>query len=525
MRLQTAGERATPSGDEAYGETRRSQLLLAATIAVVVAGIALRFLTTSELWMDEAIAVTIARLPLDDLIAAVRQDGHAPLYYLLLHGWVQIVGAGDIAVRALSGLMAAACLPLAWAAGRRLGGGQCAWVTLVLLASSPFAIRYASEARMYALVHLLVLVGYLAVRRALQAPSLPRVAAVGLLTGLLTLSHYWSFYLLAAVAALLVALAWRIERRRPALWTLAGMGAGAMMFLPWLPSFAYQMQVSPPNGTSKGPISGAIATLVGFGGVSASAPAKLLSVLIASLAALALLGRSSGKWHIELDLRTRPGARAEAAVAAGTLILALLATVVLQAPYTPRYASVIFPLVVLVTALGARTLAHPTVRYGIVGLAVALGLGEAAKDAVTPRTQAGDAARLIRSRGKPGDVVAYCPDQLGPAMSRLLPSGYRQLTFPASARPDLVDWAGYEQRSRSGDPAALARRAVELAGPNHDIWLVWGDGYLHLEGKCPAVNTALTAARPRSETLVRRNRNSLEKGILEDHNVTRAPPG
>ena len=52
-----------------------------------------------------------------------------------------------------------------WAAGRRLGGRTTATIALLLLASSPFAIRYATEARMYSLVTLLALGGYLAVVR------------------------------------------------------------------------------------------------------------------------------------------------------------------------------------------------------------------------------------------------------------------------------------------------------------------------------------------------------------------------
>src|SRR2546422_7089870 len=46
--------------------------------------------------------------------------------------------------------------------------------TLVVVASSPFAIRYATEARMYSLVGLLVLAGFLALSKALQKPTRTR---------------------------------------------------------------------------------------------------------------------------------------------------------------------------------------------------------------------------------------------------------------------------------------------------------------------------------------------------------------
>ena len=91
-------------------------------IALIVIGIGLRFWTLSDLWMDEAQTVTIAKLPLHSIPGALRQDGAPPLYYVLLHFWMRLVGQGDLAVRSLSGMASVVALPFAWAAGKRLGG-------------------------------------------------------------------------------------------------------------------------------------------------------------------------------------------------------------------------------------------------------------------------------------------------------------------------------------------------------------------------------------------------------------------
>ena len=163
----------------------------------------LRFVQRSPLWLDEALSVNIARLPLGDLFEALRHDGHPPLYYVLLHGWMEVVGEGDFAVRALSGIFAVASLPLAWIAGRRLAGPAGARWALVVVALSPYCVRYATEARMYSLVMLLVLAGYLVLSDALDRAPAWRLAALALISGLLLLSHYWSFYLLAATGLVL----------------------------------------------------------------------------------------------------------------------------------------------------------------------------------------------------------------------------------------------------------------------------------------------------------------------------------
>src|SRR5256885_8101277 len=104
------------------GPATHRRALTAAVVAVVALGVVLRFLTTSHLWLDEALTVNIARLPLSRIPDALRHDGSPPLYYLLLHGWITVLGAGDVAVRALSATFAVATLPLMWLAGLRLGG-------------------------------------------------------------------------------------------------------------------------------------------------------------------------------------------------------------------------------------------------------------------------------------------------------------------------------------------------------------------------------------------------------------------
>ena len=53
-------------------------------------------------WIDEAISVGIASHPLTEIPGALRQDGSPPLYYLLLHEWMALVGTGEEETRALS---------------------------------------------------------------------------------------------------------------------------------------------------------------------------------------------------------------------------------------------------------------------------------------------------------------------------------------------------------------------------------------------------------------------------------------
>ncbi|MDP9435911.1 MAG: glycosyltransferase family 39 protein, partial [Actinomycetota bacterium] len=221
--------------------SRRPGTVPLAVGVVLVLGVLVRLGTRSALWLDEALSVAIAQQPLADLPDALRRDGAPPLYYVLLHGWTALFGTGTAAVRALSQVAALAALPLAWLAGRRLGGRGAGWTAALLLATSPFAVRYANEARMYSLVVLLVLAGVLALDTALRDPRLRRLLPLALLSGSLALTHYWALFLLTVVGTGLLGAAALGRARGPALRCALALVAGGVLFLPWLPVFLFQV--------------------------------------------------------------------------------------------------------------------------------------------------------------------------------------------------------------------------------------------------------------------------------------------
>ena len=206
----TNTQAAAPSAEpaEAPAETGSRWWLTVGWVVVAVAAVAcvaLRFWTRSHLWLDEALSVNIALLPVADIPEALRHDGHPPLYYFLLHAWMSVFGETDRVVRALSGVFAVAALPLMWFAGRRLGGRTVAWLALVVLALNPWAVRFATEARMYSMVVFLVLAGYLLVMAALDRRSMWLLVGIAVVTAALVLTHYWALYLVTATVALIAA--------------------------------------------------------------------------------------------------------------------------------------------------------------------------------------------------------------------------------------------------------------------------------------------------------------------------------
>jgi mannosyltransferase len=484
-----------------YVDEGLPRLLCLVALAVLAVGVVLRFWTRSDLWLDEALTVDIARLPLHQIPSALREDGSPPLYYFLLHFWMELFGQSDLGVRSLSGVFGVVSLPLTWLAGRRLGGRVVAWTATLLVATSPFAVRYSTENRMYMMIVVLTLVGYLVLDSALKRPTKPRLAAVALITGLLSLSHYWCLYLLAAV---ILMLAWMSRsgapRFRAARACLISVLAGFVLLLPWAAILVFQLFHTGTPWSQPASFAAMVNAVSSFAGGGTSA-GRALGLIFFGLMALGLFGLGRDARHIDLDLLTRPRSRGVAWVAGGTLVIAILAGLVLKSAFSERYTAVMFAAFVLLVALGLSTVVNRVLRLTILALAVVLGLAGSELNINTNRTQAAQLTARIEKVGSPGDLVVYCPDQLGPAAARLLRGSFRQITYPRGTGPQRVDWVNYAQVNEASHPAAFARKAVAMAG-QHNIFLVWSPDYLTLTAKCTQLEADLAALRPHSKALI-----------------------
>lgn len=505
VRLQSARPGGLRAGRQ-VGEQAPPELI-ALAVAAVLAGVVLRFVADSPLWLDEALSVNIAQLPVGEIPEALRHDGHPPLYYLLLHGWIRLFGTSDLAVRSLSGVFALGTLPLAWLAGRRRGGPVLAWLALLVLAISPFALRYATETRMYALVMLLVLAGWLLVDGALRLgrDRWIHLVAIALTAGALLYVHYWSLWLLIAVGTLVV---WRARQageaaeRHRARRVLVALASGGLLFVPWLPVLVDQARHTgtPWSGPPR-PTSILATTLTDFGGGNFR-DAELVSGMILVLVLVAAFGSTRDRFRIEIDVRTTPPFRAESYVIAATLTLGAAATYATWSAYATRYAAVVFPLVMLLVAGGISRFGDRWVRDGVALAITGAFLLGAVYNVTSVRTQAGVIGAAVAEHAAAGDVVVYCPDQLGPAGSREMPGGLVQLVYPTLDGPARVDWREYEQRNRLADPVAIAEQILLRAGPSHRVFVVWSGSYATLEGQCETLVEILAAARPGATLLV-----------------------
>ena len=447
---------------------------------------------------------------------------------------MDLFGGSDFAVRALSGVISVASLPLFWLAGRRLGGRAVAWVTFFLAVSSPFAINYATSARMYSLMIFWSVLGFLALSRALENPTRGRLVALGAVTAAMLYTHYWGLYLVLAAGGWLAWRVWRTGTGERALWAMI---AGAVLWLPWTPVFAFQaLHTGTPwtSAASAADLLGVFGDFAGGGSWGA-----LLMFATFALFLVGVFGRTvvsgtridtigpdgqvrpiEARRAVVLELRPRPGMAPLVVVAAGTLILAVLLGVVANSAFVARYTAVVLPLFLLVVGAGVAVLPGRRFRLACMGVLVLAGLLTGLGQNGQQRTQAAQIAAVLNVQAQAGDVVVYCPDQLGPAVDRLLRvPGITEITFPRGIGPQRVDWVDYVKVIAATDVDTFARSALARVPSGHTLWLVWRDGYPGLRGDCGFLKSWLDLLRPPGTTLVYQRGNS----YFEFENLVRYP--
>ena len=176
------------------------------------------------------------------------------------------------------------------------------------------------------------------------------------------------------------------------------------------------------------------------------------------------------------------------------------------------------PLFLLVVAAGVAVLPGRRFRVGVLAVLVLAGLLTGLGENGQQRTQAAQVAAVLNVQAQPGDLVVYCPDQLGPAVDRLLRvPGVTEITFPRAIGPQRVDWVDYKKVIAATDVDAFAQAALARSRPGHTLWLVWRDGYPGLGGDCGYLKSWLDLLRPPGATLVHQHAN----GYFEYENLVR----
>ena len=165
-------------------------------LLVLSVGLFLRVydLGTESLWADEGLSVATVSGNFVEMKNRLTRSIHPPLYYLVLHGWTRLFGTSEVAVRFPSVLFGLISILLAYNIGKELFSQNVGLLTSLMVAISPFHIRYAQEARNYSLLFMLSLISLFYFIKMLKKDSWQTTILYSISSLLLIYTHVYGLF-------------------------------------------------------------------------------------------------------------------------------------------------------------------------------------------------------------------------------------------------------------------------------------------------------------------------------------------
>jgi hypothetical protein len=449
----------------ALPDVERLPWRLAGSIAALGALLVVSFVVRSRalaagFWIDEGLSVGIASFPLDQIPEVLRQDGSPPLYYALLHVWMEVFGRAEQQTHMLSLAFALLTVPAGLWAGWTLFEPRVGWICAALCAINPFLTVHAQETRMYALMVLLSLLATTAFVHAFVRGRRRYLPLFGALFALMLYTHNWALFygFGAAVAVLFLARERPAARRRLLLDGLMMFGAAGLVYAPWVPTLLFQvMHTGAPWSTAPPPQAplGRLASLLG--GDSAA----LVMLLGAGAGVVALLEQ---RGHGD---ERRAAVLAMIVLGVTTLVVAWLVSQVAPA-YTTRYLAVVVgPLLMLAAAGLARS-----ARLGLVALLIVAFFWTG-----QPDLEAKSSTRNVLSEVKwmlaPGDLVLSTHPERMAVLDYYLPRGLQYASpLGPDVEPGVMDWRDSLKRLKAARPERTLDPLLDRMPEGRQVLLV-----------------------------------------------------
>ena len=177
------------------------------------------------------------------LTLATNDPHHPPLYYMIARYWAMAFGDSTTTYRLLSAFLSVLAFPaIYWLSLELFGSPIIGWISVAVIASSPFAVLYAQEAREYALWTVIILLLNWSLLRAMRLTrdtgclKQKKVVSWGIYSILTALSLYTSMStsLIMASQALYVFIAEKLRLTKTVIAYLISATISLILFLPWI---------------------------------------------------------------------------------------------------------------------------------------------------------------------------------------------------------------------------------------------------------------------------------------------------
>jgi hypothetical protein len=201
-------------------------------ISIVLLAFVLRVhrLGDQNIWWDEGYSIWAARKDIVSIALMEARDVHPPLYLLIFHFWIKLVGTSEFAARFLSLICGVLTIALVYKVAGKLLDRRVGLLSSFLLSCARFHVWWSQEMRMYILATFFSLLSlYYFFKIVRDKGWLPYVLA--------TTAALYTLYLSALVVLienlLLLVRTFRKQEVRILKWTLS-QASVIILFAPWL---------------------------------------------------------------------------------------------------------------------------------------------------------------------------------------------------------------------------------------------------------------------------------------------------
>jgi mannosyltransferase len=408
-------------------------------------------------WIDEGLSVGIGSSPFTEIPALLRQDGSPPLYYLLLHLWMDAFGTSEAATHALSLVFAVLSIPAALWAGWSLFGRRAGWIAAAFAALNPFLTIYAQETRMYSLVILLSILATATFAHAFVHRRRRYVPLFALVFTVMLYTHNWAlFFGVGAVFALVLVARDSVDGRAVAKDGLLAFAGAAVAFAPWLPTLLFQAQhTGAPWSNPPSPLE-----LIGGPSFILSGEGSLVALFLGAGVGVTRIverGRSPERLALQAIL---------------TIALATLLSGWLFSQFTPawanRYLGVLVGPLLLVAAAGLPRAG----RLGLVALVLVL-LFWITFRASDDKANVEPLAELFAASVQPGDLILSTQPEQVPVLAYYFGYDKRFATPLGPVRDNrIMDWRDALEELRAARPETTLEPLLADLEPGARVILI-----------------------------------------------------
>ncbi|MGH2842169.1 MAG: glycosyltransferase family 39 protein [Solirubrobacteraceae bacterium] len=466
-----------------------------------------------QFWMDEGITVGISSHSLSAIPGVLRMDGSPPLFYMLLHLWMEMVGNGQAATRWLSEIPPALMIPLGYWAGHTIAGRRAALMSATLFAFNGFLDYYSVETRMYTLMALLALLATTGFINGFLYRRRRYVVLFALAQAAMFYTHAWSVYF-AGGSFLSLVILWLISgegiRKDLIKDALAAYIGAVILFIPWIPNFFFQAThtAAPWDNVPRFGFVIQIAVSVLGGGSS--------TVILLLAAGVGYAGLVVSR-HLRLS-REAKVLYMLVALTALTLALAWIGSHITP-NWDVRYFAVIVPPIVLLLAVGMS-------RAGVIGgLAIVFTVCFMIRpSAFAPsyKSNMQDISGEVAGMLHRNDLVIVGQPEQTPLAYYYLPGGLRFAnTIGPVKDPTYMNWVDALKRYRASDPYKVLPPMLNALRPGQQVLYIRPLTEGELNWKSPW--TSLIRSKSAQWGAILQDDKQLRKEFWAPHFYTGAP--